>query len=94
MLTLVLDSATKVIVNTHSGKWAPHAGFYMASLRQSRKSSIECHLDEYTASHWLKIYIWELAQTSPIRQLFAPFSEEGGIRLLPKRIDVKYLYTE
>lgn len=58
MLTAVLDSATKVIVNTHRGKCAPHAGFYMASLCQSRKSSIECHLDEYTASHWLKIYIW------------------------------------
>lgn len=86
MLVVGFDSATKVVVNIHRGNYAPHTGFYMASLRQSCKSSIECHMDESTASQLRKIYIRELALISPIRQLLAPFSAEGGIRLPRYRV--------
>lgn len=43
-------------------------------------------LDESTASKLRKIYIRELALISPIRQLLAPFSAEGGIRLPRYRV--------
>lgn len=81
MLTAVLDSATKVIVNTHRRKWAPHAGFYMASLRQSGIIWMQPLLKALWTNPRLLNYgkstFGELAQTSPIRQLFAPFSAKG-----------------
>ena len=90
MLTAVLDIATKVIVNTHRGKCAPHAGFYMASLRQSGIIWMQPLLKALWTNPRLLNYgkstFGELAQTSPIRQLLAPFSEEGGIRLPRYRV--------
>lgn len=46
----------------------------------------ESLVDESTASQLRKIYIRELALISQIRQLLAPFSAEGGIRLPRYRV--------
>lgn len=53
----------------------------------------ESHWNESTAVLIRKITIQELARTSPIRQLFAPISAEGGIRLLPKQYYITIKYT-
>ncbi len=89
MLAVGLDSATEVVANARrGGVGSPCWVLY------GKPTSKQHHLDvsllgpgeETTASLVRKIGTQELAQTSPIRQLFAPFTAKGGIRLPRYRV--------